>query len=76
MPKWSQSTLHAAGVLAGNPLDSRRTQSQHVKPSHVLSPSKPAMPMHFYMVQSSNPHTYNEVVGKPLWEVAIQEEYD
>jgi hypothetical protein len=30
MPKWAQSTLQAAGNLAGDPLDSRRTRSQHV----------------------------------------------
>jgi hypothetical protein len=27
MPKWAQSTLHATCNLAGDPLDSRRTQS-------------------------------------------------
>jgi hypothetical protein len=55
MPKWAQSTLQEVGVLAGNPLDSRRTRSQHEEPSHVLSSSEPTMPMHFYMVQSSDP---------------------
>ena len=45
-------------------------------PSHVLSTSEPTIPMHFYMVQSSDPHTYSEVVGNPLWEASMQEEHD
>jgi hypothetical protein len=76
MPKWAQSTLQAASVLAGNPLDSRRTQSHHEEPSHVLSYFEPAMPMHCYMVQYFDPHTYNKAVGNPLWKETMQEEYD
>jgi hypothetical protein len=76
MPKWAQSTLQEAGDLAGDPLDSRRTRSQHEEPSHVLSSFEPVMPMHFYMVQYSDPQIYSEVVGNPLWEATMQEEYD
>jgi hypothetical protein len=76
MPKWAQSTLQAVGNLAGDPLDSRRTRSQHVDPSHVLSASEPTMPIHCYMVQSFDPHTYNEAIGNPLWEAVMQEEHD
>jgi hypothetical protein len=76
MPKKAQTTLQATNNLIGNPLDSRMTQSQHDEPSHVLSASEPAMPMHCYMVQSTNPHTYNRVVGNPLWKAAMQKEYD
>jgi hypothetical protein len=50
--KKAQTTLQAVGNLAGNPLDSRMTRSQHEEPSHVLSASEPMMPMHCYMVQS------------------------
>ena len=28
------------------------------------------------MVQSSDPHTYSEAVGNPLWEAVMQEEHD
>jgi hypothetical protein len=76
MPMWEQSTLQAIGKLAGDPLDFRRTQSQDVDPSHVLSTYKPTMPMHCYMVQYFDPHTYNESVGNPLWETTMQEEHD
>jgi hypothetical protein len=47
-----------------------------VEPSHVLSFFEPMMPLHFYMVQSSDPHTYSEAIGNPLWEASMQEEHD
>jgi hypothetical protein len=71
MPKKAHTTLQAADNLAGNPLDSRRTRSQHEEPSHVFSASEPAMPMHCYMVQSTDPRNYNRVVGNPLWQAAM-----
>jgi hypothetical protein len=76
IPKKAHTTLQAAGNLAGNPLDSRRTRSQHEEPSHVFSASKLMMSMNFYMVQSIDPHNYNRVVGNPLWKAAMQKEYD
>jgi hypothetical protein len=76
MPKKAETTLQPAGNLAGNPLDSRRTQSHHEDPSHVLSALEPVMPMHCYMVQSTDPHTYNKDVGNPLWQATMQKEYD
>jgi hypothetical protein len=76
MPKWVQSTLQEVGDLARDPLDSRRTRSYHEEPSHVLLSSKPVMPMHCYMVKSFDLQSYNEDVGNPLWEAAMQEEYD
>jgi hypothetical protein len=74
--KWAHSTLQAAGNLVGDPLDLRRTRSQHVDPSHVFSSSEPVMPMHCYMVQYFNPHTYSEAIGNPLWRETMQEEND
>jgi hypothetical protein len=76
MPKKAHTTLQEEDNLVGNPLDSRMTPSQHEEPSHVLSTSKPAMPMHCYMVQSTDPQNYNRVVGNPLWKEAMQKEYD
>jgi hypothetical protein len=71
MPKKAHTTLQEARNLSGNPLDLRRTQSQHQDPSHVFSASKPVMPMHCYMVQSTNPQNYNRVVGNPLWQATM-----
>jgi hypothetical protein len=51
-------------------------RSQHEEPSHVLSALELVMPMHCYMVQSTDPHNYNRVVGNPLWKEAMQKEYD
>jgi len=76
MPKKTLTTLQAVGSLAGNPSDSRMTRSQYEEPSHVLSDSEPTMPMHCYMVQFTDPQTYNRVVGNPLWQEAMQKEYD
>jgi hypothetical protein len=42
----------------------------------VISSSEPMIPMHCYMVQYSDPHTYNEAVGNPLWKASMQEEHD
>jgi hypothetical protein len=75
MPKKEHTTLQVADNLAGNSLDSR-TRSQHKDPSHVFSASEPAMPMHCYMVKSTDSHTYNKDVGNPLWQEAMQKEYD
>jgi hypothetical protein len=75
MPKKAQFTLQATGILAGNPLDSR-THSQHEEPSHVFTASEPMMRMHCYMIQSSDPHTYNKALGNPLWQAAMQKEYN
>jgi hypothetical protein len=47
-----------------------------VDPSHVISASELAMPMHCYMVKYYDPHTYNEALGNPLWESSMQEEHD
>jgi hypothetical protein len=76
MPKKAQTTLQEGFNLAGNPLDSRRTRSQHEEPSHVFSSSEPAMLMHCYMVQSIDPQNYNRVVGNPLWKAAMHNEYE
>jgi hypothetical protein len=37
---------------------------------------EPIIPMHFYMVLASNPHTYVEDEGNPYWEATMKEEYN
>jgi hypothetical protein len=71
MPKKAHTTLQEEGNLPGNLLDLRRTRSQHEDPSHVFSSLEPAIPMHFYMVQSIDPQNYNRVVGNPLWKATM-----
>jgi hypothetical protein len=71
MPKKPHTTLQEVGNLARNPLDSRRTRSQHEEPSHVFLASEPVMPMHCYMVQSTDPQNYNRAMGNPLWQASM-----
>ena len=37
-PKWAAKTIHAAGELAGNPSDTRRTRSQFERALCVKDP--------------------------------------
>jgi hypothetical protein len=76
MPKKERPTLQEGGNLARNPLDSRMNKSDNEETYHVLSASEPAMPMHCYMVQSTNPHTCNKDVGNPLSKETMHKEYD
>lgn len=43
---------------------------------HALSAIDPIMPMHAYMIQSSDPQTYPKATGNPLWEATMDEEYN
>ena len=58
----------------GDPVD-QRTQPQFEEPSHALTVTEPVIPMHCYMVLSSDPQAYAEAAGNPLWEAAMQDEY-
>ena len=66
-----QTTPQDAGDLVGDPVDPRRTQSQFEEPSHALTATKPVIPMHCYMVLSSDPQAYAKAAGNPLWEAAM-----
>ena len=54
----------------GDPVDPR-TQSQFEDPSHALIATEIVIPMHYYMVLSSDLQAYAEAVGNPLWEAAM-----
>jgi hypothetical protein len=71
MPNKAHTTLQEEGNLKGNPLDSRRTRSQHEESSHVFLASEPTMPMHCYMVQPIDLNNYDKVVGNTLWKEAM-----
>ena len=38
IPKWTSKTIHAAGELAGNPSDPRRTRSQFESALYMKDP--------------------------------------
>ena len=54
-PKWEAKTIHAAGELAGNPNDPRRTRSQF---ESALCMKDPMFAEKFYLMVESDPQTY------------------
>ena len=54
-PKWASNTIHAAGGLAGNPSDTRRTRSQF---ESALCMKDPLFDEKCYLMVESDPHTY------------------
>jgi hypothetical protein len=73
--KWAQTTLHDVGDLVGDPTDTRRNQSDFKEPPIALTATEPFPSRNIFLVQSSDPQSYGEVVGNPFWESAMQEEY-
>ena len=55
IPKWEYNTIHAAGELAGNPSDPRRTRSQF---ESTLSFKDPFFAHKCYIMVESYPKTY------------------
>ena len=52
IPKWVAKTIHAAGELAGNPSDTRRTRSQF---ESALCMKDPLFAMKCYLMVDSDP---------------------
>ena len=65
-PKWAQTTLQDAGDLFGDPVDTRRTRSNFEEPPIALTSTEPFSSRHIFLVQSSDPQSYGEVVGNPF----------
>ena len=57
-------------------LDDVATIPQFEDAPKELLVMEPCMSMHTYMMPTSNPHTYVEVVGHPEWEEVMDEEYN
>ena len=53
--KWESKTIHAAGELAGNPNDPRRTRSQF---ESALCMKDPMFAEKCYLMVESDPYTY------------------
>ena len=71
-PKWKANTIHAAGKLAGNPSDSRRTRSQF---ESTLCMKDPLFVEKCHLIIESNPHIYEDAAHDPIWKAAMQEEF-
>eukprot|EP00253_Pinus_taeda_P019857 PITA_19857 len=65
LPRWVRATRDAAGDLAGDPTDQRRTRSQFERASSLLAQAP----------VNHDPDTFAEASGHPHWESAMNEEY-
>ena len=70
--KWVANTIHAAGELAGNPSDTRRTRSQF---ESALCVKDPLFAEKCYLIVESNPQTYEDAVHDPRWKTSMKEEF-
>eukprot|EP00253_Pinus_taeda_P014314 PITA_14314 len=64
LPRWVGATRDAAGDLAGDPTDQRRTRSQFERASSLLAQAP----------VNHDPDTFAEASGHPHWEAAMNEE--
>ena len=69
--KWASKTIHAAGELAVNPNDPRRTRSQF---ESALCVKDPMFADKCYMMVESNPQTYEDASNDPRWKTSMKEE--
>ena len=65
LPRWVRSTCEAAGDLASDPRDQRRTRSQFQQASSLLD----------QVSENHDPKTFSEASGNPNWDAAMDEEY-
>ena len=72
IPKWVSNTIHAAGELAGNPNDPRRTRSQF---ESALCMKDPMFAEKCYLMVESYPQTYEDAANDPRWQTAMKEEF-
>ena len=71
-PKWAARTIHAAGELAGNLNDTRRTRSQF---ESAVCVKDPLFAEKCYLMVDSNPQTYEDAALDPSWKTAMKEEF-
>ena len=65
LPRWVRSTCEAAGDLAGDLRDQRRTRSQFQRASSLLA----------QVSENHDPETFAEALGNPDWDATMDEEY-
>ena len=70
-PKWEANTIHAAGELAGNPNDTRRTSSQF---ESALRVKDTLFAEKCYLMVELDTYTYEYVAHDPIWKTTMKEE--
>ena len=71
-PKWAENIVQAAGELAGNPHEPRKTRSQTSSASFA---SDSALVEHYYMMIGSDIQTYQKYCNDPRWKSAMEDEF-
>ena len=71
-PKWAAKTIHAAGELARNPSDTRRTRSLF---ESALCVKDPLVAEKCYLMVESDPQTYEDAAHDPRWKTTMKEEF-
>ena len=69
-PKWTASNIHAAGELAGNPSDPRKTRSQF---ESALCMKDPLFAEKCYLMVESDPQTCEYASHDPIWKTYMKE---
>ena len=68
-PKWDEKIIQAAGELAGNPQEPRKTRSQFNNASYE---SESALDEHYYMLIGYYKHSYKKYCHDPRWKSAME----
>ena len=71
-PKWAEKSVQAAGELAGNPHEPRKTRSQTSK---AFFASESALAENCYMLIGSNPHSSQQAFHDPICKTSMEEEF-
>ena len=64
-PKWAEKIIQAAGELAGNPQEPRKTRSQYNNASYA---SESDIAYKYYMMIGFDPQSYQEACHDPRWQ--------
>ena len=67
---WAANTIDAAGELAINPTDTRRTRSQF---ESALCMKDPLFAEKCHIMVESDTHTYEDVAHDPIWQTTMKE---
>jgi hypothetical protein len=74
-PKWAHTTLQDVGDLVGDPTDTRKTRYEFEGPPLALTATEPFPPKNLFLVESSDPHSYDEAAENPFWESTMEKDY-
>ena len=71
-PKWVANTIHAAGEVAGNPNDPKRTRSQF---ESAMCMKDTLFAEKCYLMVESDSQTYEDASHDLIWKTTMKEEF-